>query len=147
MRAFVACLAVVAAIALPGVIVAATTSSARVQEFQSITGSVAVGYGRAQPVTAMSPAAGAVSAAVAAEFRTDGVDLSPFLPLAKDAFDAIQSGSAKCPVDVVVNTGAQARAPFLSRCTSRTTRVRGVWVTYSPLSAGPTVEQAVANLR
>lgn len=144
MRAAAACVVLAAAIATPGIVVAATSSSPRPGQF--LVGQPSVVSSFAQPVVPMSPAMRRVSDALTANFGAKRIELH-FLPTGQATYEAFQSGSGRCLVDIVVSTSSTApELVFPTSCDSRSTVADGVGITYSPPSVRGTVEQALATL-
>jgi hypothetical protein len=139
MRALVACLGLVTAIALPGVTVAATSSSP--------SSHVADYAPRAQIVLGKAPSAeltnlsGKVQAALAAKgMKMQLVGEGPI------EAELIEERGGHCPARVSFHEDTGAAIAFTNSCGTGEFNHGNVRIDYSPPSIGPTVEQAVANL-
>ena len=159
MRVLLACLAVVAAIALPGVIVAATSGSPSTGAFHPTSGSTATGWTGYAPSNGvvlappavdptLRPAVDAVKRAYAAR----GVELV-IAPLGPGAADAVRvSTTGPCPTVIQFRkrgVAGLAASDLLidGSCSQGSLQLQTVSIVYSPSSAGPTIEAAVAALR
>jgi len=143
MRTAVACFVLAAAIVTPGIVVAATSSSTG--HGQILFGPPSIVVGGAHAVTPMGPAMQRVAHALTDTFGAKGIDLH-FLPTGQATYEAFQSGSGRCLIDIVLSSRSAAPTSFFSVCESRSTVAEDVGITYSPPSIGPTVEQALATL-
>lgn len=143
MRTVVACFVLAAAIATPGIVVAATSSSPA--HAQTLFGPPAVVSTYAQPVAAMTPEMQRVAHALTDAYGAKGIELR-FLPTGRETYEAFQSGSGRCLVDIVLSSQSAAPEPFFPACITRSTVADGVGITYSPPSARRTVERALATL-
>jgi hypothetical protein len=147
MRTVLASFVLATAIATPGVVVAAISSGGHSVFFggTSITGGpvplTAVAPTPVDP--ALRPAVRAVKRAFAAKGIKLIVDSTG--SGSAEAFDF--TPSAGCPTIIVFRTPAQhGTMSFGSSCSSEGMRIKGVTITYTPASAGPTIRRAVAGL-
>jgi hypothetical protein len=147
MRTAVACVVLAAAIATPGVVVAAMSSGGHSVFLAgtSVSGRLQVAPARTPPIDpALRPAVRAVSQALAAR----GIQLN-VIPTGPGAAEAIAvPGSSGCPTVIVfAKTGAPAPSPSLGgSCVTTGMRIKGLTIIYFPPSIGPTIEHAMAGL-
>jgi len=111
--------------------------------FFKINGHTAIGFGKWQHVVD-DPALHPVEHALVRIYRSKGIELR-FLPIGLKTVEAFQSGSGRCLVDIVLSTRVRPQPPGFPTCATRTTRSHGVWVTFAPPSAAPTVRQALTG--
>jgi hypothetical protein len=152
MRGLGACLALAAAIALPGVIVAATTSSPGDEVFRISTGQIANGQSQTASASgsfgAIDPALTPAMAAVSGAFASKGIELS-LLSSGSDYMRFAQVGkvNGNCPVDIWLEDTAKGTVTVQSDCGTADVIVGSTRIVYSPLTAGRTVREAAASLR
>jgi hypothetical protein len=142
MRSLVACLAVVVAIALPGVIVAATASSPNPSQRVADYGP------RAQIVLGQAPSASlmAMSVQVEAALEAKGMN-TQLVGEGPDETQLIEERGGSCPAKVTFHKETGVIFSYVDSCGRGEFMHDFVDIVYSPRSIGPTVRRAVANLR
>jgi hypothetical protein len=140
MWVLVACLALATAIALPGVIVAATSSSP--------SSHVADYAPRAQIVLGKAPSAElmGISGKVQAALTAKGMNMQ-LVGEGPNEAELIEERGGHCPARVSFYEDTGAAITFTNSCGTGEFDHGNVRIDYSPPSIGPTVEQAVAGLR
>jgi hypothetical protein len=147
MRTAVTCVVLTAAIATPGLVVAAMSSGGH--GVTLFAGTTLTATAQAVPVRlppidpALRPAVHAVKQAFAAE----GIRLAVSSGRLGEA-DAFQlSGLGRCPIFIVIQLARlSTNTLFGSSCGTGTVKVGRMTIRYTPPSAGPTIRQAVAGL-
>jgi hypothetical protein len=140
MHALVACLAVVAAIALPGVVVAATASS---------PSSRVVDYGpRAQIVLGKAPTGELMdmSVKVEAALEAKGMNMQ-LVGVGQNEDQLVEQRGGNCPAQVTFHEWGTGAITFENACGTGEFEDGNVRIVYSPPSIGPTIKAAVAALR
>ncbi len=146
MRTAVACFVLAAAIATPGIVVAAMSSGGRVATYRITSFSARSGATYPVPAAAIDPALRPATRTLIRAFKARGVDLT-FFPTARGTAEGFEPGGGSCRVDIVVSARTRAPKPFFSRCPTGSIKAGAVTIVYSPALVGPTVRQAVAGLR
>lgn len=143
MRTAVACLLLAAAIATPGIVLAATSSSPALQTFVSNLQTSTVHPIEPGPI---DPALQPVVEAVTDAFSSRGTPLTvePVAPTVVEAFHVSSAGG--CPIFLQFRLAGSTSYPPMS-CPSTTTRVGQVIVAYGPPRLRPIVDAALARLR
>jgi hypothetical protein len=145
MRALVACLAVVAAIALPGVIVAATSSPGQLGSSYS---SSQLQVLPAETVPSGLPSTALMTASLSVEAALDeqGKDVR-FVGDGPSQVELQGTSGGSCPVRVIFRDESAGLSAYANSCGTGEFVHDNVKIVYSPPSIGPTVRRAVANLR
>jgi hypothetical protein len=149
MRAAIASLVLAAAIAAPGIVVAAMSSGGH-SDFTTtiVSGPVQTLPAGVDSSLPINPKLKSYVDAVVKTFAAHGTLLSVF-PGASGGAQAFQFGSAHCAVDIALGSSGHAPALFalfVSQCGTGSIRAGNVTITYSPLSIGPTIRLALAGL-
>jgi hypothetical protein len=149
MRTFVACLVLAAAVATPGIVVAATSSEHHGSPFVGTSSAIAT------PVQAAPYAPGPINPvlrpsvnAVKAAFAAKGVELT-VEPLGGEAAEAFTiDPSSRCPTVISFQIGDHGSRLVTGACSSSGSVQTndGVTIVYMPASVGPIVDEAVARL-
>jgi hypothetical protein len=148
MRTVLACFVLAAAIATPGIVVAATSSSSQ-EHAPSIGFSATIlrptGTAEHGPINpSLRPAVNAVKAA----FAPKGIELT-VEPLGGEAAAAFAiDPSSHCPTVINFEIGDQSSHLLPGSCSSEASIQTGdgLTISYTPQSVGPTIEQALARL-
>jgi hypothetical protein len=144
MRTAAACFVLAAAIATPGIVVAAGSSPGS-HPFQSARGTI-VATGHPFQVAPPDRAVKSVESSLTQAFDAKGVRLH-FVAISQDSYEGFQAGTGRCLVDIAISENRTPRPFFLApQCGLRTTHADGVAIAYSPPSVRPTVEQALSTL-
>ncbi len=156
MRALGACLALVAAIALPGVIVAVTSGSPSAHAFQSASGVTVTGWtgyapsaGAARQPPSVDPVLRPAVDAVKRAYAAKGVRLV-VAPLGPGTAEAVRVATdGPCPTVIQFRKRGVSASGLLidPSCPSASLQLQTVSIVYIPPSAGPTIKAAVAGLR
>ena len=151
MRVLVACLALAAVIALPGVIVAARSNPSPSSLEYASGGPIVEISPPATVKAAPSPIDSALLPAMAVlsnAFATKGVGLS-LLSHGFDYshFEQVGKIRGNCPVDIWLIDTEKGSVSVHERCGTGDVVVGKAKIVYSPPSAGATVRQTVASLR
>jgi hypothetical protein len=145
MRTFVACFVLAAAVATPGIVVAATSSTGHWAPYE-VSAPIATPIQTAPPAPrgpinpALRPAVDAVKAALAAE----GVELT-VQPLGGEAAVASALDPSKhCPTVITFMTDSEAHLG-VGTCAGEAsvTTDDGITIFYTPPSIGPTIRRAL----
>jgi hypothetical protein len=149
MRGVVACVALAAAIATPGLVVAATSSDEHSEALFNVTGPIATPIGSApSPAGPINPRLRPAVNAVKAALATKGIRLT-IEPLGAEGAEAFGlSPSSDCPIVIVFRTGGSLLHVNSQGCSSEgeVETSDGLHITYAPTSLGRTIDQAVATL-
>ncbi len=146
MRVLVACLAVVTAIALPGVIVAATSSPHSFASSSSSSRSQIVPAETVPSTQLPSTALMRASLTVEAALDVQGMNVR-FVGDGPSQVELEGTSGGSCPVKVIFHDETGGPSAFTNSCGTGEVAYKSVKIVYSPPSIGPTVRQAVAGLR